>query len=436
MKARSLAKKLMISFYTKVFQKEPGPLTRSFMKNLMYIFVGFIIAKALSVVFQIYTGRIIGPAEYGKFAYINSLAQILYTPMMFGIGTALVKYLSEKTDEDERRRIVSSGIALMLLFTLAFAGAFYVLAAPISYSASIAQNYVYAAIILAVLYSVWTASQKLLQGLMGMREISILNIIWSVVVLVTVVLYTGAERTVYAPLLAVSLGYVISSVVALPSLVRYFRPRIDAAWTRKLLKFGFIAVWASLSVSMTTGINQIFINMFMDMADVGIYQAYHFSSVDVMSFFLTGFITVFFAESSRYKNKGALFSQLRKSMKLMPLVFAAMLLISYSILLLYGRDYPISPLLLCLFALASVAAFLQGVYTWFSTSHGMKGVKITTTTVMLVSIVNIALSYALIQYLSIAGAALSLIFSYSMGAMIMYLRIKKVSCGPAGEDGG
>ena len=116
---------IIIWLYTKVFRKEAGPVTRNFMRNVVYVFIGLFVAKLLSLFFQIYVGRSIGAAEYGKYSFVFSVSQFLWVPMLMGVGMATVKYLSSERDDRERKKIVSTGTSIVIMFSLLFSAVFY-----------------------------------------------------------------------------------------------------------------------------------------------------------------------------------------------------------------------------------------------------------------------------------------------------------------------
>lgn len=423
-KEKGAVRKAISSAYSVMFGKKPGPFAERFMKNLGYIFIGLALAKVFSLAFEIMTGRLLGPADYGKFTLIISISQFLYVPMLLGIGTALVKYLAEQKTEESRREVISTGLILMSASVLAFA-AFFVLASPyLTILTAASLDYVVASVAVAVLYSIWVVSQKILQGLDKIKRISTVNIVWSAVILAYAAVSFMYTRSAMVPIVAICLGYVISSLLVMPELRRYLRPRISRRWSKTLLKYGMIATLAGISASITGNINKILINIFLSLEEVGIYQAYYFSSINIIAFFVTVIVTIFFPMASRYADKKLIFGQVNRLSRAMPLIFLASSAISFVMLLLYGGGYPIIWPLILMFSVWSSLVFIQSLYNWFASSIGIGGAKITTMTVVIISLMNLALSYLVIPYYGIYGAVGSSIISYACGLCFIYKRTK------------
>jgi O-antigen/teichoic acid export membrane protein len=93
---------------------------KHFISNIGYVGLGIIISTFFSFLFNILSGRIFGPGEYGKFALIQSTAMFLQIPMIFGIPTAMVKYTSEKDDIDRQKTVISTSYILVIICVLFF----------------------------------------------------------------------------------------------------------------------------------------------------------------------------------------------------------------------------------------------------------------------------------------------------------------------------
>ena len=423
---------IIIWLYTKVFRKEAGPVTRNFMRNVVYVFIGLFVAKLLSLFFQIYVGRSIGAAEYGKYSFVFSVSQFLWVPMLMGVGMATVKYLSSERDDRERKKIVSTGTSIVIMFSLLFSAVFYLLADALSVLVAADRIYVLASILVAFTFSVWTFSQKLLQGLDRMKAIGVLNVAYSAVIVVASFLLLTVYRTSVAPVIAICIGYLISSLVALPEMRRFFRPCIDRKWARILLGYGSIAFLAIFSSSISGNINQLLLNMFLDFGSIGVYQAYYLSTIGVVTFFVNIIVTVFFPESSRYENKSVIFGQMRKLFIVSPVVYLTVCAASFVIITLYGSGYPMMPDLILEFALATVTVFLYTIYNVFSASFGVTGIKVTTASLVIISAIAITSSWTLIPVMGIHGAVASLIVSNTAGLVAIYVMIKRFLI-PAGR---
>lgn len=420
---------VVVWFYTRVFGKPAGPVSRNFMKNVTYVFVGLLVAKVFSLFFQIYVGRSIGATEYGKYALVFSLAQFLWVPMLMGIGMATVKYLSSLENEKDRKALVSTSVAMVAVLSLLFAGAFIAAADAIAGLASVTRLYAVASVAVALLYAAWTYSQDILKGLGEMKMVGVMNVIHAVTIVgLSLVLLTDT-RTAAVPVVSICGGYLLSAsaVFIFSGQRRYVALRwkpwlmMDRKWARVLLGYGGIAVVAIFSSSVVGNINQLLINRFLDLETVGVYQAYYMSTIGVVTFFVNIIVTVFFPESSRYADKSVIFRQMRRLFLLAPVLFFVVCAASFVIITLYGSGYPVMPDVMVMFALSTVFVFLYTIYNVFSSSLGMNGIKATTASIIMISVIGAVSSCVLIPLVQIRGAVFSIMLSHAIGLIAIYL---------------
>jgi len=418
----SFTRKVIMYFYPKVFGEVPGKGAMGFMRNLSLVFFGIAISKVFSVLFQIYTGRVLGPGEYGKFTMVVSLSNFFWIPMVLGLAVALVKYLAEDRSDDEKKKIISTSISMVLLLTLASTLLLTLFSSHIAAFSNVTQNCVFGAILLAILLSMWTMSERVWRGMNKMKKISLANIVMNVLFLGTALVLFVFSNTAFVPIAAMAVGYALASSFALPELRRYFRPKIDRKWGKTLLKYGSIVILSTVAYTINTNINKILINVFLTFSEVGLYQAYSFSTLNVASFFITTFIIVFFPAASREKDKKMIFRKMNRMFKLYPLVFVAVLSLAFIILFLYGREYAISLPLILLFSLVAIVDINFFAHTWFSSSMGISGVKNTGYATAIAATAGMVMAYILIPQFGIYGAIMSTLASFLAGSV--YIRHK------------
>jgi O-antigen/teichoic acid export membrane protein len=342
---------------------------------------------------------------------------------------ATVKYLSSLENEKERKSLVSTSVAMVVVLSLLFAAAFIAAADVIAGLASVTRVYAVASIAVALLYAAWTYSQDILKGLGEMKMVGAMNVVHAVTIVgLSVVLLLDA-RTAAVPVIAICGGYLLSmsAVFVFSGQRRYISLQwniwrmVDGRWARILLGYGGIAVVAIFSSSVVGNINQLLINRFLDLKTVGIYQAYYLSTIGVVTFFVNILVTVFFPASSKYGDKSVIFRQMRRLFLLMPVLFAVVCAASYVIITLYGSGYPIMPDVIVMFSLATVLVFMYTTYNVFSSSLGISGIKATTISIIMISVIGAASSYVLIPTIQIRGAVFSIILSHAIGMVAIYL---------------
>ncbi len=423
---RELARRTVFFLYAMIFRRDPGPVARKFMKNLGFIFTGLVIAKVLSLVFQIYVARTIGVLEYGKFAIVSSISAFFWVPMFMGLGTAIVKYLAEQRSEEEKRAVVSTGVTLTLVFIAAFSAVFYILSPWLASLFSVSPAYILLAIVLALCYSAWILTQRICQGLDRIKKLGSLNAILYAVALLSALVLSVYTMDTVVPVAALCAGYIATTIFIFPELRRYFRPGISSKWAGTIMSYGFIIVLGSIPFAINENINKVFLGVFLTFTEVGLYQAYYFSTLTLATFFVTGFVMVFFPEAARQANKANIFSQLGRLFRFAPLFYAIFLAFSFAILSLYGSAYAVAIPLLLLFVLAAVIVSMHSLYIWLSTSISIRGVKITTYSLAIIAALNVILAYNLIPPFKLYGAAVSIVISYIIGLIFTYRRLGRL----------
>jgi PST family polysaccharide transporter len=187
--------------------------------------------------------------------------------------------------------------------------------------------------------------------------------------------------------------------------------------------YSALAVLTGLTGMLLKNIDAVMIKMFLTVREVGIFQAYVNSSISIV-LVLTGIFTVvFFPTSSQYRDKRSIFKRLSRLIPIIMLVGIPGLIISQLIFLsLYGREYPIDPLLLILFSLGSLVIFIFVIFARLMSAVGIPGMHVILASTILSSITNIMLNYYLIPVWELAGVVVATIFSYLVAFVVVVSR--------------
>jgi O-antigen/teichoic acid export membrane protein len=157
-----------------------------------------------------------------------------------------------------------------------------------------------------------------------------------------------------------------------------------------------------------TNIDKLLINKYMSVSSVGIYLAYYMASMTVPEYLFRIFHSVFFPTVSKYEDKDKIYRKINKSI---PYVsgwgFLFIFLGEFVILKLYGNKYPLDPLWMILFAVASICPFISGIYSWLLVSVGEHGARINAFSTVFIALVNIGLNIIFIPSMGIIGATIS-----------------------------
>jgi len=414
---------LFLWFYRKFFG-EPNERVERFIKNLGYFAIGFIIAKVFSLGFQIYAGRVLGPALYGDLSLIIALSGLFFIPMLFGIDTAMVKYLS--SERREKKRIISTGIPMIAIFTILSFVVLWLLGDFIAPFFSVSSEIFFLGIALALGYTIWITFKDTSQGLLQIKKNALMEIIWAfssfAIMFVAFLLY-GAGM--FYAFLALFIAYIISCFVMLPEIIRNMRKKyIESLWAKRLLRYGVFSILVMVSAAVLINMDKIFIKIFLDSEAVGIYKAYSLMTTMVTLSLLTIFATVFFPESSMNENKRGILKKLWKTFKFLPIYYFGMLAVQYVVILLYG--YPINFVYLLIFPLAACVMVPFTMHNWFAASIGQSGIKLSSYAILSAAIINISLNIYLIPMFGITGAVTSTIIAYFVPNIALMHKLNNV----------
>jgi O-antigen/teichoic acid export membrane protein len=420
----------LITFgYERIFHEKMSDEVKKFFKNLSYVGLGTIIATIFSFAFNILAGRILGPSGYGEFTLVQSVAMFLYIPMLMGFGTAMVKYNAEKEDYNRQHTIISTTYILVFIFTIVSIIIYYLFPSQISNLFSVSKEIFYLAIVFAVLFVFYILTTSTLRGLHEMKKYAIFQPIYGIILLSAFLIFVFVNFISFRSMVfSMCLAYGITGGVILAFIRKYIRFEFDKTWVDKLARYGGYATIGGVSFVFYTNIDKILINMYMTVADVGIYRAYYFASVGITGLFFGIFNTVFFPVVSKCDDKKAIFKKIgRFTPYLIGFGLPLMVLSEFVILKLYGERYPINRSLILLFAIVSILIVYYGIYDWTFCSEGMIGVKLVNVSTVIIAITNVALNIYLIPRVGLFGAIASTAIAFFVGICLLLSFKRRIS---------
>jgi O-antigen/teichoic acid export membrane protein len=415
--------------YRFIFKEDMSEGAYSFAKNLFYIAFGYSVAAMCVFVFQIMSGRVLGPEEYGKYAVVDSITMFLHVPMILGLSTAAIKYCAGTKDEAEHKKIISSSFWLVSLSSLVSTIIFIVFYRQLSKIFSVSPTLFLFSIVFAAFYTTYTLSTNILRGLNQMKKMAILRGIYGLAILVSLFIFILLRIDYFGSIIfSISLAYIIISILTVISIRKYISFKINIEWTKKLFHYGNYAILGNICLAFLPSFNDLVINKNLSIAKVGIYNAYYFSSVGIVIFLMSNFITVFFPMASAHTKKGTI---LKKINKLSSFIFLIGLPISFVvewlILSLYGNKYPMYIMLMVLFAMTNVFIAIYQLYNWIFYSEGLRGAKLATIASMVTALTNVFLAVYLTPIWGLYGATFSIGFSYLVGIAILLILKNKLN---------
>ena len=415
--------------HLRIFGHEMGEEMRIFLMNLSIIFIGSFFSSGILFLVNILGGRLLGPAEYGKFQVMISIAQFLVIPMLLGLSTASVKHIAEAETHEEKSLIIKTATVSFSVFTLCSVIILFSLKEYFSRLFGVQLNFFLYSVALAVLLGTFNISRSFLQGLKKMKEISLLDFLYSLVIFLSffflLKLLKGYDSLYYAYLS----GYVFFSSFALFLSLNKKTIIFDVSIFKKITHYGLYAIFGSAAGLLIGNIDKLILNKYYSAESVGIYSAYLIASTVVFAQIMQIVITVFFPTVSSINDKSVIIKKLNRLEAPIFILstIASMVLISFSLKIM-GAKFVLNGFYLTAFAInAGVVAAYQ-LKMWMLNSEGLRGVSITVKGAIGIGIINFFICLILIPKFAIYGASISLLtaniflyyyFSYQLKKMYL-----------------
>ncbi len=120
--------------------------------------------------------------------------------------------------------------------------------------------------------------------------------------------------------------------------------------------------------------SRLIANHYLTLPEVGILSAYQGATTQTAIFFLTAAVQVFFPIASRTPDKQLLFAKLAKAMGWVSLPgFIGFCGIVWFYFRILGHNYPMRLDNVLLFSAAGLLTLFSGVFIWYLSSTGLKG---------------------------------------------------------------
>jgi O-antigen/teichoic acid export membrane protein len=419
---------LIRKFYELIFHEKMSVEVKTFFDSFSYVTIGTMIGTLFSFSFNILSGRILGPVEYGQFVLLQSIGMLLYIPMLFGVHMALIKYTADSLDMDRQRIILSSAYLIVLFFTGISLLAFWMFAAPIAGLLSISIDIYWLGLIYAVLFTFYTLTSSALLGLNKIKQYAWNQPISSFLMLATFLVLILMYHLNYLSM--VFAIYVANGVTALGILVylrQYIRIKVDMPKMKILLGFSATAMMGCVCYTIYTNVGKLMINYYMSIGDVGIYGVYYYASFSLVGLFSGVFTTIFFPTVARYGNIASIHKKLNIIMVYYILLgLPCVVVVEFVILKLFGAQYPMDPVLMFLFALTALLVTGYGMYQSLFSAEGISGARLAMINLIWITMLNLVLNILLIPRYGLYGATGATVIAFSIGVIGHYFRGKRL----------
>ncbi|GEM_PF-6876779 len=403
-------------FHKLVFKTEASPAVFKFVKNIGYSGFGTVGYTFILFFVNFYVVRFFGPEEYGKYILLFSTFNILSVSMLFGLNTSLVKFLPEvKENKEIQKKIASSGLAGILLFSILSCLLFYFFQDTFA-------NLLGVPVVLflfSLLYSIFAVIKgffdAIFKGNHEFKKQALLSLIYALIILFSffVLNYFFHYKSYLIYVFAIIVGIIFYCLFSLFEFRKLLFPfSFERKIFFKMIGYGFFSSLSSLIWLAIGSLNIIFINYFLDIKTVGIFAVYYGASMLIVSRALGIFINVFFPTASGISDKHYVNNKLNKLMKLgfLPGIILNMIVIMI-MLFVYGDEYPLKFVWILLFSVASIIYSYANIKWNLIASIDNSSMRYCTKHSLISLVLYLFINYVSIVSLGVIGAVFSMIVS-------------------------
>ena len=160
-----------IGFIKKLIRQNP-----QFTKDLFSLGTASAITFLLITPIGILAGRFLGPAEYGKYHLIYSIAQFFLVFMLFGLHAAFIQQYSQ-AKEFQKEKLKKAFFSLQILLVLLTSLFFLVLAPFLAKFFKVEKSIIFYAILFCILLTLYNAVRAFLQAKKKFKRFALAELI-------------------------------------------------------------------------------------------------------------------------------------------------------------------------------------------------------------------------------------------------------------------
>jgi stage V sporulation protein B len=402
----------------------------TFIASIINLFILFLIV--------VFIGRYLGPADLGLYRIVSTIYGIAMLISAIGMPAAMVKYVAETKDDNQRlRAIVSSGVITSVLLGLGAIIIFYLLAAPLAsvFNMPRLENLIR---LLSVVFPFSLLGAVLLGILNGFREMgkfavgSIFQNFLMVATTVALVLSGFGVTGAVLGLVISAMGGCLFFAYLSKGYLTYLTFQSFLPTTKSILFFGGQTFIGDAINTINYQADVILIGIFLSAGDVGIYSA----AVGFSKFFWlvpNAVKTITYPATSEYWSKGNLRflnKMIDKSMRYTASITSLLALgvcffAEPIITIIFGAKFidAVQPLRILVIGVVIFGIFKSVGSTLAGVGRPDLSVKANATG----AVINVILNVSLIPILGIVGGAIATTISLILvSAISMYFMHKFV----------
>ena len=373
-------------------------------------------------------------ADYGIFSIFEVTLQFLIAVLGLNLHTAMLRFCSMKSDEDQIRSIVFTTFISSLLIVAIFLIPLVINSENLSKiffqnkEFSVFFNIIFISMALGIFNRIILNVIRFRSKAIFFALITTLKFIIILLGNIYYIVYIGYG--VKGLLLSRLISEIFLFLVALPFFIKNMRLKLNTPVFREMISYGLPLIFSTVSGMILNFSNRYIMKPLLGNAAVGLYSMGYkvagLINVILIQSFQTGFLPIAY---KMVDDPGA-----KRFYSKILTYFVFLLSIAALALSMYGREifeimarkeewinvYKIIPLLTFLFV-------LQGIrYNFSLTTHYVKKTKYNAYIVMSAAILNIGLNFLLIQQYNIYGAAIASIISVLYMCIFFYFISQKL----------
>lgn len=369
---RSGLKKYLKWFHFRLFGQSISQNMYDFLGHLSWSFIGGGLASAIMLAVTILVGRVLGPAGYGQYSLILTTAQLITTPVLFGIDLTSTRIIAQSTNDIEKRQHASSAFVYVVAANLIVIVLTLSLITPLQRLTNQSAVFILATVIFSASLSIKSILDSILQGMQRFVvqfQSRMLDV--TTVVLLLLILFVALQTlTPVAYIVSLMGGTIIFCIRILIYLtLRSTRPSSQALIQQ--LRFGRIIFLGAVFAAGFNSLDKFLIAKYLNITALGVYSAYFTGSTNLIAQLTQMFLNVFFPSVAASPNKAVVFRKMTHLITLGFLPFTLLLSgLLYVIMHLFGSQYGLDLTLVFSFSFLAGLQFVLTVSVYFITAIG------------------------------------------------------------------
>lgn len=399
---------------------------KKFLNNSAWLLIEQTVKMASGIIVAIYIARYLGPKNYGILSYGLAISSIALPLTKLGLDSILIRDISE----NQTKSNIYLGTSALLMIISGFLIFLTILLINEFLSTNSEEKLIVAILAITILFNTGAFLEYNLHGHFKIKILSQIRIVAGLIGIIIKIIFVYTK----SPLIYFAIAYVADiGLITFSLAIHYyfyiskksFKLTYDHQYAKQLLKRCIPITLSTLSVVAYMRIDQIMIQHYLSLKEVGLYSAASkFNEAWLMLTYTLNLAALPFLSKLRSKSEAnferaitALLSLLIWSSIALGLIFT--LLSPYILSLTFGKDYIESSNSVIILIWSSVFAVTNTVLTRYLIIMKMEALILTRSIFAL--LLNLILNTILIPSHGIIGSAIATLASLSISITLYFI---------------